>query len=77
MHEIPQEIGDVGILLNSNFSNFQTILCNSLVNLSALIGCFIGLYLGSINENASKALKLVVAGNFIYLGATDMMPLLN
>lgn len=53
IHELSQELGDAGVLLKANFSNAQTLLCNGLVNCSAIIGCIIGLVISeSINEIA-------------------------
>ena len=48
-HEIPREMGDVGILFKSGFSNVQTVLCNGFINFLSLIGVLIGLGIGSMN----------------------------
>ena len=45
-HEIPSEMGNVGILLKNKFTNFQTIFCNAFINSTALIGVVLGLGLG-------------------------------
>lgn len=47
-HEIPGEIADVGVLLNSNFTNLQILICNTAVNFTALLGAIIGLSLGKV-----------------------------
>lgn len=48
-HEIPRELGDVGILLKNNFSNIQTIFCNGFINFMSLFGVIVGLLIGSID----------------------------
>jgi zinc and cadmium transporter len=68
-HEIPSEMGNVGILLKSKFSNCQTILCNAFINSTALIGVVLGLGLGQIGEAVQIYVITIVAGNFIYIGA--------
>jgi zinc and cadmium transporter len=68
-HEIPREMGDVGILLKSGFSSIQTVLCNGLINFISLFGVVAGLGLGSIDEAAQIYVLVFVAGNFIYIGA--------
>jgi zinc and cadmium transporter len=68
-HEIPREMGDVGILIKNGFSNVQTVLCNGFINFMSLIGVIAGLALGSINEEAQNYILVFVAGNFIYIGA--------
>jgi len=47
----------------------QTIFCNGIVNLTALIGVVLGLALGSIGEDVQIYILSFVAGNFIYIGA--------
>ena len=68
-HEIPKQLGDVGILLKNKFNTMQTIFCNGIVNLTALIGVVLGLALGSIGEDVQIYILSFVAGNFIYIGA--------
>ena len=68
-HEIPSEMGNVGILLKSKFTNFQTILCSGVINITALVGVILGLGLGEIGEVVQIYILTFVAGNFIYIGA--------
>jgi zinc transporter ZupT len=68
-HEIPSEMGHVGILLKSRFTNCQTILCNTFVNFTSLIGVIIGLGLGQIGEAVQIYFITFVAGNFMYIGS--------
>ena len=45
-HEIPQEVGDTGILLKCGFTPKQVLIFNGLANLSALVGVLVGLLIG-------------------------------
>lgn len=42
-HEIPRELGDVAILLESKFSGKQAIISNGVINLISIVGGIIGL----------------------------------
>lgn len=68
-HEIPREMGDVAILMTNEFSSKQTILCNGFVNLTSLIGVFIGLAITDLDEITKTYVLVFVAGNFIYIAA--------
>jgi Predicted divalent heavy-metal cations transporter len=73
-HEIPQEISDMGILVHANFPPKQAIVCNGMINCSALIGAVIGLAVGNLSEIANAYLFSFVGGNFIYISAVQLMP---
>jgi zinc and cadmium transporter len=68
-HEIPREMGDVGILIKNGFSNVQTVLCNGFINFMSLFGVLAGLGLGNISDETQNYVLVFVAGNFIYIGA--------
>lgn len=66
-HEIPQEMGNASILIQSNFSPVQAMMCNGFVNSSAIIGIIIGILVAGINENFNKIMLCFIAGNFLYI----------
>ena len=68
-HEIPCAIGCVGILLKAKFSNCQTVVFNTLINVSCFIGVLIGMGIGKTSAAALNYILCFVAGNFIYIGA--------
>lgn len=68
-HEIPRELGDVAILLESSFNNRQAIISNGVINLLSLLGVIVGLATVGISEAASTYVMVFVAGNFIYISA--------
>lgn len=77
LHEIPQEIGDFGVLLYSGFSKQKAILMNLATACTAIVGVIIGFVAIETFESIEKQVLLFTAGNFIYIAATDIMPELN
>lgn len=73
LHEIPQEIGDFGVLLYSGWSRRQAFLANFLVALTAAAGGLIGYWLSNIQQ-FSASLMPIAAGGFIYIAASDLLP---
>jgi len=74
LHEIPQEIGDFGVLIYGGFSRKKALVFNFLTALTAILGGVFGFYLLSFTEVASKFLLAFAAGGFIYIAATDLIP---
>src|SRR3989344_4442416 len=77
LHEIPQEIGDFGILMHGGFSQKKALVLNFVVSLSTILGAVLAYSLGSVLESALPYALSLIAGNFIYLAATDLMPELH
>jgi zinc and cadmium transporter len=74
-HEIPQELGDMGVLLFGGWSKRQALLFNFLSALTFLAGG-IFVYLASFRFDLSFLIPFA-AGNFIYIGASDLIPEVN
>jgi zinc transporter 7 len=76
-HEIPHEIGDFTILMDSGLSKFEAIRTQFVTAISAVIGTLVGLYLTSHNIESNKInrdiLSGLTGGGFLYI-ATTMMP---
>lgn len=68
-HEIPRELGDVAILLKSEFNEVQTILCNGTINLISLVGVLIGLAIINLSDVVKSYIMIFVAGNFVYIAS--------
>lgn len=73
-HEIPQEIGDFGLLLHKGLSRGKVILVNVLSASVAILGAVITFFLGGFLENYLPALLGLTAGFFIYIAASDLIP---
>lgn len=77
LHEIPQEIGDFGVLIHGGFSTSKALFFNFLSALTAIIGTIISLYIGSNFENYNMFLLPLTVGGFIYIAASDLIPELH
>jgi zinc and cadmium transporter len=71
-HEVPQELGDFGILIHGGWNKGRALLYNFLSALTFLVG-------GVVAYSASFALDVTfllpfAAGNFIYIAAADLIP---
>jgi zinc and cadmium transporter len=73
-HEIPQEIGDFGVLIYGGFSKKKALTLNFLVALTAVLGGVIGYFISSKIENMVLYIIPFAAGGFIYIAATDLVP---
>lgn len=76
-HEIPQEIGDFGILVYGGFSKLKAILYNLISALTAIAGALIAYF--SFNQIVWLKTFLIpfTAGGFIYIALVDMIPELH
>jgi zinc and cadmium transporter len=73
-HEIPQEIGDFGVLIYGGFKKKKAIILNFIVALTIVIGGLIGYFISKSVESAVTFLLPFAAGGFIYIAATDLIP---
>lgn len=74
IHEIPQEIGDFGVLLYSGFSKKKALFFNFVSALIALLGALVGIFLSGNYESFAKIVIPVAAGGFIYIAGSDLIP---
>jgi len=73
-HEIPQEIGDFGVLIYGGFSKKKALMLNFIIALTAVIGGIVGYIISSRIENVVLYILPFAAGGFIYIAATDLVP---
>lgn len=71
-HEIPQELGDFGILIHSGWSPRRALVFNFASAATFLVGSLVAYW-------ASEAVTVAflvpfAAGNFIYIAAADLLP---
>ncbi len=74
-HEIPQELGDFGVLIHGGWSKRKALLFNVLSALTFLLGGLVA-YMVSFNINIAFLIPFA-AGNFLYIGASDLVPEVN
>jgi len=77
LHEIPQEISDVGILLYSGYTRKKAILLNALTGLASIAGGILVIALGEHVPSAALVLLPFAAGNFLYVAGSDLIPELH
>lgn len=77
LHEIPQEIGDFGVLLHGGFSKKKAIFLNFAVTLSAVLGAVLILLIGPKVSNIEHFLIPFTAGGFLYIAGSDLIPELH
>ena len=74
LHEIPQEIGDFGVLVFGGIKNTKALILNFMTAITVVLGGVIGYFLrGWIGESIIFLLPFA-AGNFIYIASTDLIP---
>jgi zinc and cadmium transporter len=76
-HEIPQEIGDFGVLVYGGFSKAKALIFNFLTALTAVIGALAGYFLSDVISGLIPFVLPFAAGGFIYIGASDLVPELH
>src|SRR3989339_1079411 len=74
LHEIPQEIGDFGVLIYGGMSRKKALFYNFLSALTAVAGGILGFYLLSFADIISGFLLAFAAGGFLYIAASDLIP---
>lgn len=72
IHEVPQELGDFGVLLHSGWSRGRALIANFITALTFPLG-------GLVAWSASAWIDIdflipFAAGNFLYIGAVDLVP---
>jgi len=77
LHEIPQEFGDIGVLLYSGYSKTRAILLNLLTALASIVGAAIVVGLQGNMPDLERYLFPFVAGNFLYIAVGDLLPELH
>jgi zinc and cadmium transporter len=76
-HEIPHELGDFGALVHGGLTPKRALLLNFFSALPFLFGGLVSYYVAQRIALDLTFLVAFAAGNFIYLGAVDLLPELN
>ena len=75
-HEIPQEIGDFGVLIYGGLGKRKALTYNFISALTAILGAIVTYYVVYLRNNYALLVPFA-AGGFIYIAATDLMPELH
>lgn len=74
LHEIPQEIGDFGLLVYGGFKKGKALVLNFLSAISIVFGGIVGFFLSEKIGESVIFLLPFAAGNFIYIACSDIIP---
>ena len=75
LHEIPQELGDFGILIHSGLSARRAVLVNLASASAAILGAIVALLAGAVSGTVVTTVLIpVTAGGFVYIAAADLIP---
>lgn len=73
-HEIPQELGDFVILLNSGFNRKKALIYNILSSLGTVVGALLAYFALDGMHHILPYILVVAASSFIYIAVADLIP---
>ena len=73
-HEIPQEVGDFAILLDSGYSRRRAFLYNTASSLSTFVGAIIAYFSLTYIQIAVPYVMALSAASFLYISMADLIP---
>lgn len=73
-HEVPQELGDFVILLESGYSRSRALLFNILSSLAAVLGAVMTYFLLPLIQSMVPYFLSVSAASFLYIALADLVP---
>lgn len=76
-HEIPQEVGDFAILLQSGYSRRKAMLYNLLSSLSTVLGGVLAYFGFDDHRTELPYVLALAAASFIYVAVADLIPNLH
>jgi zinc and cadmium transporter len=73
-HEIPQEVGDLAILLNGGMSRARALVLNVAVSLASVAGAIVAWYLMAEALYVLPYALAIAAASFLYVAVADLIP---
>lgn len=74
VHEVPQEVGDFAILLESGYSKARALWLNALSSSTTLLGAVMTFFLLPVVQPMVPYLLSISAASFIYIALADLVP---
>lgn len=74
LHEIPQEIGDFGVLLHAGYNRSKIFFFNLLAALATPLGAILSFFAAPFFTQALPYFLAFAAGGFIYIAIADLLP---
>jgi zinc and cadmium transporter len=73
-HELPQELGDIAILVESGYSLGRAVALNTLASLTTPVGGVLAYIALDVVDGAGPYVLVLAAAGFIYIAAADLIP---
>jgi zinc and cadmium transporter len=73
-HEIPQEVGDVAILLRAGYSRMRAFTLNVLAGAGGILGAAAMVLASKVVPQGLPYVLAFAAGNFLYVAMSDLIP---
>ena len=73
-HKIPKEAGDLGVLVESGFSQKKAVLFNIGISGFMFVGAGAVLVVSTAASGINAFLLPLVIGNFVYIAGSDLLP---
>lgn len=77
LHEIPQELGDFGILIKGGFTVKKALFWNFIVALTAVAGGLIVFFASSFSSLLTLIMLSIAGGGFLYIALANLIPELH
>lgn len=77
LHEIPQELGDFGVIVHSGMSRLRALMLNFFTALTAIVGVLVVFIAGETANTITYWLVPFAAGTFLYIAGSDLIPELH
>lgn len=73
-HEIPQEIGDIAILLHAGYSRRKALVLNLVSGASAVVGALVAVLALEWVPQVTEYVLSIAAAGFLYIAMADLIP---
>ena len=73
-HEIPQEVGDVAVLLNGGLSPKKSFTLNMIAGFTTVVGGVLAYFVLAQFLQALPFVLAIAAGSFVYVAVADLIP---
>jgi zinc and cadmium transporter len=73
-HEIPQEVGDVAILLAAGYSRSRALMLNVLSGASGIAGALVAYVAVEFLPGARPVLLALSSASLLYIAMSDLIP---
>lgn len=76
-HEVPQEVSDFALLLQSGYSRSRALLLNFLSGSGTLVGAILGYFFLEPLKNTIPYIMILAGASFLYIATADIVPTLH